>query len=239
MKSKTLTKILDKEFNAEMKADYINYQYLQNKLAELKERDVIPYDYKEFIKTIKQSKHYPLFQTLCNEIKIEYIYKSDVHGISHNERVALLSLFLAEKENLDETDTKIAILGALYHDIGRINDLVDDLHGTRSAKLVDKLNLTLDDESLKILKIAMTYHSLADNKFYENLESFNTNPSRTIKAFEILKDADGLDRVRLGGGYLNLKYLRTQEAVKLTPVAFQLEYNYAVLNRKTATTIKS
>ncbi len=226
MKSKTLTAILDKEFNTEMAAEYFNFSYLQDKLAELKARGVKPYTYKEFIKTIKQSKFYPLFSSLCNNIQMEYIYKSITHGIFHNERVALLSLFLAEKLNLAEIDAKIAIYAALYHDIGRVDDSVDDLHGTRSAKLVNKLNLPLDDESMKILKIAMTYHSLADSKFYENLNSFGTDRERTIMAFKIIKDADGLGRVRIGGGHLNLKYLRTTEALKLVPAAFQLEYNY-------------
>lgn len=232
MNSNTLTQILDNEFNAEMVAEYFNYSFLQDKLAELKEKGITPYTYKDFIKTIKQSKFYPLFCSLCNEIEMEYIYKSFTHGIFHNERVALLALFLAEKLNLAEIDAKIAIYAALYHDIGRVDDSVDDLHGTRSAKLVDKLNLPLDDESLKILKIAMTYHSLADGKFYEHLDSFNTNRERTIMAFNIIKDSDGLDRVRLGGGHLNLKYLRTIEALKLVPVAFQLEYNYKILASK-------
>lgn len=226
MKSNTLTQILDNEFSAEMVAEYPNFTILQDKLAELKEKGIEPYTYAEFIKTIKQSKFFPLFCSLCNDIKMEYIYKSFTHGIFYNERVALLSLFLAEKLNLAEIDTKIAIYAALYHDIGRVDDSVDDLHGTRSAKLIDKLNLPLDDESLKILKIAMTYHSLADSKFYENLDSFCTDRERTITAFNIIKDADGLDRVRLGGGHLNLKYLRTTEALKLVPTAFQLEYNY-------------
>ncbi len=234
MKSKTLTKILDGEFNAEMTADYFNYPHLQNKCEQLKEQGIVPYDYKDFIKTIKNSKYYPLFCSICDNIKSEYIYKSFTHGIFHNERVAMFSLFMAEKLKLAETDAKIAIYAALYHDIGRENDMADDFHGTRSAKLIDKLNLPLDSESLKILKIAITYHSLADSHFYDNLDGINTDRQRTIMAFNILKDADGLDRVRLGGGKLDLRFLRTAEALRLVPSAFQLEYNYMILNKKAA-----
>lgn len=229
MKSETLTQILENGFKAKLVAADPNFKYLQNATKELKVRGLKPYSYSEFIKTIKQSKFYPLFQTLCNEIRLEYIYKSSIHGIYHNERVAMFALFLAEKLNLAEIDAKIAIYAALYHDIGRQNDDIDDMHGTRSAKMVDKLNLPLDAESLKILKTAMTYHCLDDRKFYQNLDSFSTDRERTITAFNILKDADGLDRVRLGGSFLSMKYLRTQYALKLVPIAIQLEYNYRKL----------
>lgn len=228
-KSETLTQILENGFKAKLVADDANYKYLKNAQKELKVLGLKPYSYGEFIKTIKQSKFYPLFQTLCNEIRLEYIYKSRFHGIYHNEQSAMFALFLAEKLNLAEIDAKIAIYAALYHDIGRQNDDIDDMHGTRSAKLVDKLNLRLDDESMKILKIAMTYHCLDDRNFYQNLDSFTTDRERTITAFNILKDADGLDRVRLGGNWLSMKYLRTQDGLKLVPTAFQLEYNYRKL----------
>ena len=69
----------------------------------------------------------------------------------------------------------------------------------------------------------VTYHSLSDAEAKSALSSYDfKEPSSVWKLLEILKDADALDRVRLGVHYLSLRYLRNPEALALTMAALEL-----------------
>ena len=137
-------------------------------------------------------------------------------------------LFIAYKNNLDDIDLKILIDACIYHDIGRINDIYDEKHGLRSAEVISKIvdsKIYKDKESLNMLKAIVEYHSIPD-KF--NKRIFNKyklqNYERFILLANILKDADGLDRVRTSINNktfsdLNPKYLRLDESKKLVKVS--------------------
>ena len=69
----------------------------------------------------------------------------------------------------------------------------------------------------------MKYHSLDDSR-YEKYIKENVpealRPKYTL-CIKIIKDADALDRVRFGIRDLDINYLRTEEAKKMTLVAQQ------------------
>jgi len=111
---------------------------------------------KSMLDVIKTTPYYQLLLDMYKHIDEQRLYKSETHGINHNERVMLYSTFIAIKENLKEEDIKLLLYGAMYHDIGRKNDLEDEGHGYRSSKLIEKIISNLKEEDLKILKTALT-----------------------------------------------------------------------------------
>ena len=175
---------------------------------------------------LKQYKEFILSE--IRKIKTRYIFKSYVHGLNHNIKVLLFALYIAYKNNLDDIDLKILIDACIYHDIGRINDIYDEKHGLRSAEVISKIvdsKIYKDKESLNMLKAIVEYHSIPD-KF--NKRIFNKyklqNYERFILLANILKDADGLDRLRTSINNktfsdLNPKYLRLDESKKLVKVS--------------------
>ena len=59
----------------------------------------------------------------------------------------------------------------------------------------------------------MRYHDLDDSKGVEAIrKAFGKDADRVVRLYEIFKDADALDRWRLGPDGLDPKYLRTAPA---------------------------
>ena len=145
-----------------------------------------------------------------------YIEPYGVHGIYHVHRVLYLADKIVEYYNLTESEQEILGLACCYHDIGRVHDWEDDSHGRLSCEKIVQLRL-LDEQGLKeiekelIMKL-ITYHCLADDKF--------VGSDREMLLFRILKDADGLDRVRIFD--LDSAYLRLDISHKLVKVAWDL-----------------
>ena len=214
-------------------SNIIESEYESDYLIKLKNNNYIRYlniedqiSLNDFGAYLKQYKEFILSE--IRKIKTRYIFKSYVHGLNHNIKVLLFALYIAYKNNLDDIDLKILIDACIYHDIGRINDIYDEKHGLRSAEVISKIvdsKIYKDKESLNILKAIVEYHSIPD-KF--NKRIFNKyklqNYERFILLANILKDADGLDRVRTSINNktfsdLNPKYLRLDESKKLVKVS--------------------
>lgn len=150
-----------------------------------------------------------------------------IHGGLHCSRVLLHCLSMAREMKLSNEDRAILCLSACLHDIGRENDDEDETHGERSVECIYDLGISLysinavnsereydldylDDDEEDILYFLMENHCISDKKAKEKLEEKDWDEdkkTRTWKLFEIFKDADGLDRVRLGD--LDSNYLRT------------------------------
>jgi response regulator RpfG family c-di-GMP phosphodiesterase len=52
-----------------------------------------------------------------------------IHGINHNKRALFLVELLAALENLVEPENDILSDAAVCHDIGRVSDGADSIHG--------------------------------------------------------------------------------------------------------------
>lgn len=214
-------------------SNIIESEYESDYLIKLKNNNYIRYlniedqiSLNDFGVYLKQYKEFILSE--IRKIKTRYIFKSYVHGLNHNIKVLLFALYIAYKNNLDDIDLKILIDACIYHDIGRINDIYDEKHGLRSAEVISKIvdsKIYKDKESLNMLKAIVEYHSIPD-KF--NKRIFNKyklqNYERFILLANILKDADGLDRLRTSINNktfsdLNPKYLRLDESKKLVKVS--------------------
>ena len=158
-----------------------------------------------------------------------FLHRSRLHGVSHTQRVYIHVLRLLGELGWDEADAGLALQAALWHDIGRIDDGWEPPHGERSAARADELGLTaqLAPADAAIVRFAIHRHSLPDAGAESHAERLAADPDearrlaapeRALRILRLLKDADGLDRVRLGWGEsADPRQLRHPEAVRLIP----------------------
>jgi HD superfamily phosphodiesterase len=141
-----------------------------------------------------------------NQLRREALFESRIHGPGHIERTLCHGAFCALAEGLDETDTRLLLLACAYHDVGRVDDKVDEEHGHRSAARIPELT-GLTGEACSIVQAAVDAHARNDAVLIATLEGYALRDfERGRRIAELLKDADGLDRVRIWD--LNPAYLR-------------------------------
>ncbi len=128
---------------------------------------------------------------------------STIHGKNHVYRVMFHTLNLG-REFGDEYITKLAFCAAFIHDMNRTHDGYCTLHGHEAAlKTLPKfeelfLSIGVDEDNIDAISYAVAMHSMPDAEYYPLGEYGDT--------MRLLKDADGLDRVRLAD--LDPSYLR-------------------------------
>jgi len=163
----------------------------------------------------------------ARQIKSNWFYNPQgIHALSHTKRVLLLALLLAHLEQLSDKDRDLICEAAVFHDIGRITDGYDTSHGIASyRKLIAKgLQKFLPAEGQEIIRFIIELHSVADKAALKQLNKYDLDDiDHTLKLYNIFKDADGLDRVRIND--LNPDYLRSPGAHKLLLLAHQLFLN--------------
>lgn len=132
--------------------------------------------------------------------------QSQLHGIKHTYRVMFHCLRLGILTG-KHTEAKNAFFGAYIHDMSRTHDGYCIIHGTNSANY--KLPLFQD----MFFKYGATYK---DIKTIQQIVTHHSLPSEVpvgsgiYSTLAILKDADALDRIRLGKHDLNPDYLRIE-----------------------------
>ena len=141
------------------------------------------------------------FQRYSAELNsVRFQTDSELHNSLHSKRVLLLCLIMAELLQLSHEDVETLAWAAVYHDTRRFNDEIEPGHGKRAAMYYRNHIKGLYD---KVTNIIIHYHSLNDTKGYEAIvrEIQGTDAQeRAILLYNIFKDADALDRLRLGGG---------------------------------------
>lgn len=169
------------------------------------------------------------FQTYKRKLKSlyqKYGRKSSCHDTLHSLRVLFLSLMLGVHEELSKSEMKQLAEASIYHDIGRVSDDANTTHGKKSADIYRK-----DSGYDKVVSFIVTYHCIDDATAKAALEKAFTPKSRdkVWKLYEILKDADALDRVRFGisvdsaSDGLDIRYLRSDYSKRMLPLAIQTE----------------
>jgi len=167
---------------------------------------------------------YPKLLETLEQLDHSVLFVSKMHGLGHIERTILQGGFCAMEEGLDRTDTELLLEACSYHDVGRQNDWVDDLHGHRSAQQIGALTGRTGEE-LKLLQGAVDAHSRKDKVLLETIQSYGPAlQDRAVRLAQLLKDADGLDRVRIGD--LNPAYLRRESSRKRVGLAREVFCRY-------------
>ena len=169
---------------------------------------------------------YPLLIQTLTELNHSVLFVSKMHGLGHIERTILQGGFCAMEEELDRADTELLLLACSYHDVGRQNDWVDDLHGWRSAQRIGEITGRTGDD-LHILQGMVDAHSRHEPVLRETVAGYHpADLERAVNLAQLLKDADGLDRVRLGD--LDPHYLRRESSKRRAELAFEVFKRYQV-----------
>lgn len=156
----------------------------------------------------------------------EYMYEhvpfqlpdSEIHAHAHCERVLLYALLLAAKLLPgDEEAMEVLAHAAVFHDTRRENDGRDTGHGARAADFYESFCKAHSELSfLPEAASLMRWHDRDDDKGRVAIAaSFADSAARVSLLYSIFKDADALDRWRLGRRGLDINRLRTDEAVQL------------------------
>ena len=200
-----------------------NYQYYIDAKKDLKEQ----VDIDDIMNIIDNSLLKDTYLEQMKDFDINILYKSNIHGINHNIRVCFFAFVISSFENISISDFKIIMEACKYHDIGRINDFEDREHGKRSSEMIIFLKDKYIEEDINCLKTIIACHSMNDSEF-ESIAIQNgiDDIDRCKKMYEILKDSDGLDRVRLEYPVIKVNYLRTRIAKRMILFAYNLFNNY-------------
>ncbi len=136
-----------------------------------------------------------------------------IHGIGHAGRVFVWANQIGRQMAPATMSLEVVRWAAVLHDVGRISDGRDQGHGKRSAEWIKKnrntLQMDMDDELLERVLYCCTMHDTADEEI-----------GLLTEELKCLKDADGLDRVRIND--LNPDFLRTEFARSLVDPAWDL-----------------
>lgn len=139
------------------------------------------------------------------------------HGTLHSKRVLLLSIAMACEENIQDQELLALCDIAAFHDIGRETEGEEPNHGIKSwDKLIKKgLMQSSTKEYVDIVEFVIKAHDEGDKKARKRLQNTFSIKNKTLalKLYNIMCDADALDRVRLGD--LDPNYLRTDVAKKM------------------------
>jgi hypothetical protein len=148
----------------------------------------------------------------------DFDHRSGLHGLWHTHRVMLHVLVLGSAGGLDERVVRSAFCAAVIHDQARTHDGSCRHHGKRSVrtKLAAWLGrfaaagLPLGD--LPAVTDAVEHHCRGELP----------RDHGSYPALALLKDADALDRFRLGEHDLDVRMLRHAFAPRFVPFAREL-----------------
>jgi HD superfamily phosphodiesterase len=154
-------------------------------------------------------------------------YSAKMHGAAHAKRVLFLTQLLASLYGLNDKDKRLLAISSAYHDIGRLNDDEDESHGEAGvAYYVNRVGSNISGAYgiSPVVKLLIKYHSLPDEKGYAHIEANSSikDKANAVLLFKIFKDADALDRVRMGIKELDYSQLRLDESKKMTLIANML-----------------
>lgn len=141
------------------------------------------------------------------------------HTQQHSARVMFYNLILADRLQLDSDQCEQLATCSVFHDTRRLDEGLDKGHGLRAAKYYKtsclKHGLLYNDTVAYI----MAYHDQDDNEAQASFKSELQDPEKALYLYKIFKDADALDRYRLGSGALNVNFLRNEQSLDLIELA--------------------
>lgn len=171
----------------------------------------------------------PIYQPVKDDYEWWYNYmdqhidfwlpESELHTKSHCARVLLLALLIADQKDLDEEEKEALAKAAIFHDSRRLDDGIDQGHGERAAKYYKEYCQNHDLGYDCRTYYAIYYHDQDDALGLSEIKETDQVYGCATIIYQIFKDADALDRFRLGPNALDANYLRTEEARALVDQA--------------------
>ena len=128
-----------------------------------------------------------------------FAFPDGLHGVGHTQRVLAHAEALAAEIGLNLLEATAVRKAALWHDIGRVHDGPDWTHGMLSVtKVLERgLHDGITPAILDLAFFAMEHHSMWD-RVGDARAAVRPDAAAAQRVLWVLKDADGLDRVRLG-----------------------------------------
>lgn len=155
---------------------------------------------------------------MCSSIKFN-MPDSQIHAAAHCERVLLYALIIGEKIFGDNERLLTALAHAsVFHDTRRQDEYLDTGHGARAAIYYRQFcKENPDIEFMPEAALMMEYHDIEDRRGKAGImKEYKGALPTMFKLYDVFKDADALDRWRLGDKGLDARYLRTAPAKEMT-----------------------
>lgn len=154
------------------------------------------------------------------EQNIEFWLPDSVnHTKEHCARVLLLALVIAYQIGLSDEEMDALGMAAIFHDSRRLDDWLDKGHGKRAAEYYKDYCYEHDMPFNEQIYYIIYYHDQDDTIGLSEITKASSVSEGCILLYQIFKDADALDRFRLGPGGLDINMLRREEAHKVIDFA--------------------
>ncbi|OAK75747.1 HD domain-containing protein [Lederbergia galactosidilytica] len=167
-------------------------------------------------------KSYEQWFTFMEENVEFWLPDSEWHTKTHCARVLLLVLLIGNQKGLSDDEMAALAMTAVFHDSRRLDDGIDKGHGSRAAEYYKNYchehDLPYDEQTYYITY----YHDQDDSLGLSEIKKSPNLNERAILLYQVFKDADALDRFRLGPDGLDVRFLRTEEARQLVDFAKDL-----------------
>lgn len=162
-----------------------------------------------------------LFMEWCGFLESEVDFSdqgSELHTRDHCARVLLYAIMISEDFAVGQRWREALCLAAVFHDCRRLDDGPDVGHGARAAQRYLEHCEENGTPFHLASYIAMMYHD-RDDVIGESAMKREGLGEDSVLLYRVLKDADALDRFRLGPNGLDPRFLRTAEARNLVETA--------------------
>lgn len=149
----------------------------------------------------------------------------DIHTQGHCERVLLHALRIGDARKATDQQMLALAHASIFHDTRRKDNYLDTGHGARAAEYYKAF---CKEQGLRFLPetyAAIWYHDRDDELGKQYIRKHTATEGeywQWLEVYDDFKDADGLDRLRLGTWCLDPKFLRTPEAKDMMAFAQQL-----------------
>lgn len=167
------------------------------------------------------------WEAFLNEHVDFQLKTSEKHTKEHCARVLLYCLMIADQMNISSAEKEILCMAAVFHDSRRQDDWLDVGHGQRAADYYRDYSKSGKLPFRQLCYDIMAYHDRDDALGIDALKKLEASEPNAVLLYQIFKDADALDRFRLGPGGLDTKYLRTEAAKSLYPYAKMVWEQYS------------
>lgn len=167
-----------------------------------------------------------LLEVAIRDLDRSVLYQNPgFHGVDHIIRTMTLGTYVCRGESYSPRETELVLLCCSYHDISRINDSYDELHGPRAADRIAAGEIpafsSVSKEELSACCAAIATHSQHDDTASANAALYGVTDDSLFRKLMIgLKDADNMDRVRIFD--LDPRHLRSETAKNGVAFAEQL-----------------
>lgn len=210
-------------------------------ISNLQKQGITQDNINDILPKFVNSKYGAFLRDKYNSLDDKPLKSGENYGIKHSNRVCLLSMLIAQNENLipenSSREMDLLVTSAYYHDIGQISKL--KLSSKRSSKKIDKIDLhyldgkKFSNKDKQIVKLLVEGHNYDEKNFDKLVSKYNIENDdiqMVNKLCKILNDANILDNSRftintphLNKTHIDDNLLQYDSSKKLLETSFAIE----------------